>query len=726
LSLGEHDGLEASSAEVQRSGGRLRRPVECMLEARSVALVGASPRPGSLGERSLTELRRSPCRPLIHLVNPRYEEIGGWPCQASLDELGEPVDLVILAVGDARLEAELTRAASRGDRSAVIFASAYDPVSPGDPAATAAFRARLARIARAAGMALCGAGCMGFLNNSYGLRALGFPERDPLAPGGVTLVTHSGSAYSALLRTDRSFGFNLAVSSGQELVTTAADVVHYALDRPETRLVALLLETLRSPDALRSAFVRAAEREVPVVALTVGRSQRGSAMVAAHSGALAGAAGAWEALFDSYGVLAVEDLGEMCDTLELLSCPRRAHARLRSAPADGRGIAAVLDSGAERALLADVAAQVGVAFAGISAVTTKRLGDLIDPGLVAENPLDMWGQGNSTDEQVAGCLVALAQDDAVDAVVLAVDLATECAEDDSYRQAVVLAHQATTVPLCVLSHVPSALDRDAATRLRAAGIPVLEGTRSGLHALRHLIELASASPRPAPPPIDDARRRRWQLRLASGDPLEGAELVALLADYGIASPAAVSCTDLESALAAAASVGFPVALKTASAGISHKSEVGGVVLGLASPAALAAAYADVCSRLGPDVTISAMAPPGVELALGTVPDPLLGPLVVVGAGGTLVELLADRAVGLPPLDSVAACQMIDRLRIRRLLGGFRGSPPAHVDAVAAAVVAVSTIAFELGDLIAALEVNPLSCAPTGVLALDVLVELSRT
>jgi acetate---CoA ligase (ADP-forming) len=697
-----------------------------MLEARSVALVGASPRPGSLGEQSLTGLRRSPCRPRIHLVNPRYEEIGGWPCQASLDELNEPVDLVVLAVGDARLEAELTRAANRGDRSAVIFASAYDPVAPGDPAATAAFRDRLARIARDAGMALCGGGCMGFLNNSYGLRALGFLERDPLKPGGITLVTHSGSAFSALLRTDRSFGFNLAVSSGQELVTTAAEVMHYALDQPETRLVALLLETLRSPDALRSALVRAAKREVPVVALTVGRSQTGSTMVAAHSGALAGTAGAWEALVDAYGVLGVGDIGEMCDTLELLSSPRRAPARLPSALASGRGIAAVLDSGAERALLADVAAEVGVAFASISPITTKRLSGLIDPGLTAENPLDMWNQGSSTDEQVAGCLVALAQDEAVDAVALAVDLVAGFGEDDSYREAVVLAHRATTVPICVLSHVPSALDRDDASRLRAAGIPVLEGTRSGLRALRHLIELASAAPRPELPPTDEARRDRWQRRFASAVPLGPTEQLALLADYGIASPAAAACGDLGSALEAGASIGFPVALKTASPGVSHKSDAGGVVLGLASPASLAVAYAEVCSRLGPDVMISAMAPPGVELALGTVRDPLLGTLVVVGAGGTLVELLADRAVGLPPLDSVTARRMIDRLRIRRLLQGFRGSPAADFEAVTAAVVAVSALALELGDTIAALDINPLSCAPAGVLALDVLVEVSRT
>ena len=289
-----------------------------MLEARTVALVGASPREGSFGHRLVTEVSKSTAPLDIHLVNPRYDEVLGRRCVASLDEVPAPVDLVLLGVPDAALETELGRAAARGDAGAVIFGSVHVPF-PGD-----GLRARLAELARDAGMALCGGGCMGFVNVVHGLRAVGYVEPDPLPAGPVALVSHSGSAFSALLRTNRRIGFTLAVSSGQELVTTAADYLPYALDLPGTGLVALLLETLRAPDALRAALARAAEQDVAVVALTVGGSPTGRRMVSAHSGALAGDDGVWEALFDAFGVVRVSDLDEMLDTLELFSAGRRA------------------------------------------------------------------------------------------------------------------------------------------------------------------------------------------------------------------------------------------------------------------------------------------------------------------------------------------------------------------------------------------------------------------
>ena len=335
-----------------------------MLEARSVAIVGASPRPESFGLRMVTELSRSAAPIELHLVNPRYDSVLGRPCVPSLDDVPEPVDLVLLGVRDAVLEAELQRAADRGDRSAVIFGSAHDHGAPQGPS----LRERLAAIARGAGMAVCGGGCMGFVNLDYGLRAIGYLEPDPLPEGPVAFISHSGSAFSALLRSQRRLGFTLAVSSGQELVTSSASYLDYALGLAGTGIVAMLLETLREPEAFRAALARAAELEIPVVALTVGGSPTGRAMVAAHSGALAGDDGAWEALFEAYGVLRVRDLDEMTDTLELFAAGRRAPQT------SGRsGIATVHDSGAERALVVDVADSLQVPFAEISQATHQRL-----------------------------------------------------------------------------------------------------------------------------------------------------------------------------------------------------------------------------------------------------------------------------------------------------------------------------------------------------------------
>jgi acetate---CoA ligase (ADP-forming) len=676
-----------------------------MLEPRSVAIVGASDRPGSFGRRAVDEVSKSSAKPEIHFVNPRLEQIEGRPCKGSLDEIDGPIDLVLMCVPDSVLPEEMQRAAERGDRSAVCFGSAFGE------------RERVASIAANAGMAVCGAGCMGFVNVSYGMRAIGYVEPDPIPDGPIALVSCSGSAFSALLRTHRGFGWTVAVSSGQELVTPAAAYVEYAVGIPDTRVVALLLEQMSDPHGLLRALDMAAGREVAVVALTVGGSESGRRMVEAHSGVLAGNDGAWEALFDSFGVIRVADIDEMTDTLELFSVQRRAPSRKR-----GGGIATVHDSGAERALIVDLASELSVPFAAISDETEGRLTAYLDPGLEPGNPLDLWGTGADTAGRFGGALLALADDPEVDAVALCVDLVFEFDDDDSYEQALYETFEKTTKPMGLLSNVHSAIDQAGASRLREAGVPVFEGSRTGLLALRHLLELRDAADRDHPPPhgVDEARRARWLNRLARGR-LSQVESFDLLADYGLPGTAVLAAKDRSSAIEAAIEIGLPVVLKTDVAGVSHKSDVGGVVVGLDSVESVGIAYDDLARRLGSEVLVAGQVKGGVEIALGIFRDPGLGPLIVVGAGGVLVEVMGDRAVGLPPLDVVAAKRMIDRLAVRKLLDGVRGAPRADLESVARAVVSVSVLATELGDVIEDLDVNPLICRPEGVVALDALV-----
>ena len=679
--------------------GSYRPPLLAMLEARSMALVGASERPGSLGARMVAEARRSPARPRIHLVNPRYRRLAGQPCHPSLADLPEPVDLVLLGVPDPALAGLLDLAAQRGDRSAVIFGGAYE-TSP----ATSGLRARLAATAQAAGMALCGAGCMGFVNVAYGLRAVGYIEPDPLPAGPIALITHSGSVFSALLRTRRGLGFTLAVSSGQELVTPAAAYARYALSLPQTKVLGLVLEAIRDPGQLQGVLTAAAVADIPVVLLTAGTSAAGQAMVTAHSGALAGHDGGWEALARAYGVHRVADLAELTDTLELFAIGRRA---ARPARPDGTGIATVHDSGLERAHVADLAEQAEVPFAAISGTTRRRLARVLAPGLEPANPLDMWGSGRDTEQQLTESLAILADDPAVAAVALAVDLVTEPDGDRSYPQAVLAAARRTSKPLAVLASIAAAIDQDAAAELRRSRIPVLEGTRTGL-----------LGP-PGPLPADAARRDRWLRVLAAGE-LTGAALFALLRDYGIPVARAQQASTASQALAAAAAIGYPVVLKTDQPGVAHKSDAGGVLLGIDGPARLAAAYTDLAGRLGPRVLVCQTAAPGTELALGITSDPSLGPLVVAAAGGLLAEFFADRVVALPPVDQALALRLIGRLRVAGLLAGVRGQPPADLAAVAAAMASVSAIATDLGGRLAALDINPLICGPSGVIAVDAL------
>jgi acyl-CoA synthetase (NDP forming) len=429
----------------------------------------------------------------------------------------------------------------------------------------------------------------------------------------------------------------------------------------------------------------------------------------------------------------------------------------------------VHDSGLERAHAADLADEIGVPFAPISEVTRDRLASILDPGLVPANPLDVWGTGADTCELFTGSLLALASDPSVALVALAIDLVHELDGDLSYPQAVLAAASQTDKPLVVLSNLGSAIDPELAALLRQAGIPVLEGMRTGLLALRHLLDHAGnrrpagdrgghaaaraepgdpaavraapgdhAAVQPAPgdhvavqaAPGDHvavrsgdairAARRRGAGDLLAAGAVSGVPLLALLREYGIATAGARPAASPADALAAAESVGYPVVLKTDEQEIQHKSDARGVILGIGGPAELAAAYRDLAARLGRRVLVCETVPSGTELALGIIRDADLGPLIVVGAGGVLVELLADRAVALPPVDEQLARQLLGELRISRLLAGVRGAPPADMPAVIRAITGLSALAADLGDRLEALDVNPLICGPAGAIAVDAL------
>ncbi len=292
--------------------------------------------------------------------------------------------------------------------------------------------------------------------------------------------------------------------------------------------------------------------------------------------------------------------------------------------------------------------------------------------------------------------------------------------DESYPLAVTEAARRAAKPVVVLSNVPAAIDPDAAAGLRAAGIPVLEGTRTGLLALKHLLDHAAGADPPDPPPVpDQARQQRWTRVITAGE-AHGARLEELLRDYGIAAARTRAADTSAGALAAAAQIGYPVVLKTGEPGIAHKSDAGGVLLGLRDPDTLRAAYQDLATRLGRRVLVCETIAPGPELSLGLARDHELGPLLVVGAGGVLVELLADRAVALPPVSAPQARRMLGTLRVSRLLAGLRGQPPAALDAITAAITGLSQLAAELGGVLEALDINPLICGPAGAVAVDAL------
>jgi acyl-CoA synthetase (NDP forming) len=687
------------------------RRLEPLLAPRSVALVGASRRRHSVGHDMLRNLASSGFVGAVHPVNPRYGSLAGYACYESVSQIPERVDLALLAVPDRALESAAADALAAGARSLVIVGSAES----GDHEPS--LRARLAAMAADADVPVCGTNCMGLVNVPHGLRAFASFHPEPLQPGGVTYIAQSGSLLQALLFNDERLRFNLAVSTGQELVTTAAEYLEYALEQPSTTAVALVIEAIRDPARFVAALTTARDREIPVVALKLGRTAAGARFALSHTGAVAGDAKVYEALFRQYGVASVRDLNELAATTLLLSSDRR--------PAPG-GLAAVLDSGGERELLVDTAVDEGVRFADISPATATVLRDCLDPGLAAVNPVDAWGTGNDYETVFETCLRALLDDPDTGMAVLVADLCEELDLHDGYLDVCRTVARTTAKPLVVMSNYSAWGHRRHALRLARAGVPVVDGTAASLRAIRHafahrdFITRRTAAPSPVGP--GGHALATWRRRLASGRaPLTEDEGYALLDAYGIPTPRRGVAHTVDQAVALGRTLGFPVVIKTAEPGVLHKTDVGGVVTDVADEDRVAAAYADLAGRIGPRVLVAEQVAAPVEMAFGLVRDPGFGSFVMVAVGGTMIELLGDAQLAMAPVDHDTATSRIDALTLSRVLDGHRGQPACDRAALVDAFVRVGRLAADLGPFIAEMDINPVFAGPGGVVAADCLI-----
>jgi acyl-CoA synthetase (NDP forming) len=704
----------SESTPVKRPGPAAAHPLDPLLAPRSVAFVGASQRPDSPGNDTVREALAGGFSGALYPINPRYNDVEGLTCFPSIDDLPETVDHAVLCVASEKIEAALAQTIRHGARAATIFASCYlegdrEPV----------LSKRIAAMAREAGVAICGANCMGFVNKEIGLQIAAYPCRANAKVGPITWIAQSGSVYGALAFNDPRMKFNLCVSSGGEFVTRSNDYFEWALQRESTGVVGLFIESIRDPEGFEAALSEAARREIPVVVLKAGRTPAAAAMARTHTGALAGDDAAYRALFDRYGVVRVDTLDELATTLLLFSHPAR--------PAAG-GLASIHDSGGECELLIDLAADIGVPLARINDETKQALSKHLDPGLAPVNPLDAWGLGHNAVNIFENCLEALMADPDSAAAVVVSDI-----RDGHYhhRNLARVAQTAATnavMPVAFVTNYSGVDHRKIALELTEFGVPVLDGTREALQAFRHMFDFRDflARPKSTPPPPPPAEvTKRWRERLGDPRPLDEVESLSLLADYGIPVAHSVRAASEDEALQAAAEIGYPVVLKTAEPGIEHKSEVGGVVLDLADPEALKAAYGDLARRLGARVSVSRRVPEGVEIALGAIRDTQFGSYVMVAAGGVLIELLSDSAVSLAPIDENGAERLLGSLKARRLLDGLRGKPAADVASLCRAIAHLSVLADDLGDALEQLDVNPLIASPEGCVAVDALVIARR-
>jgi acyl-CoA synthetase (NDP forming) len=425
-----------------------------LLRPTSVAIVGASKRDDTVGAWALKNLGIGGYKGRIYPVNPRYDELLGLQCYASISELPEVPDLVIFAVADHRLEAALDDAIAAGIPAAVIQSTL---VMDDDPEPV--LKDRVQKKVRDAGMMVCGANGMGFYNVRDHVWTCGFDSSAHPAPGNVTLISHSGSGMSGIIDCEERVRINLAVSAGNELSTTMDEYLDFALELPETRVVGLFIETARNPDGFQAALQKAARLGIPVVALKVGRTEESARLAVSHTGAMAGDDATYEALFDRFGVQRARDQDELTTMLIMFA---EMH------PVGSGGLVSLHDSGGERQLLVDLADDANVPLTKLTESTVEKLQEVIDPELPAVNPLDAWSRGGpDAAEQMTRGLTLMMQDPGAAFGVVVHDRAPFGKIYSSYLSYLQRAHAESGKPVALVSATQGTGSDEA--RLSGAG-----------------------------------------------------------------------------------------------------------------------------------------------------------------------------------------------------------------------------------------------------------------
>jgi len=683
-----------------------------LLRPRSIAIVGASPREGSLSQRLLSALEPMGYAGEVHLVNPKYPEIGGRKVHPDLASIGKVVDSAVLAVGDVQLEAAFDAVVAAGIPSAVVMGRGQEH-APRPDAPT--LLQRLGAKARRAGVAVCGANCMGYVNRLDAIQVTGMPFKRLGPAGGVALVSHSGSTWSGLLGNQRGIGFNIAVSAGQEMATTMAEYIGYLAGLPSTRVIACILETVRDPAVFIAALDDARERGIPVVILKLGRSAAGQAFAQSHTGAMSGSVAVHEAVFERHGAISVRSLDELLDTCEIF---------LRSTKPPRRGVGVVTDSGGERQLIADLAADVGLGFAGLHPATAARLAESLDADIAPANPLDYWGDAGSS--ILLPCLEGVAADPGIGITVLASNMVTGRDYPLECSAALETLKRRGEGEVVLMGNISSTLSPTEGARLRDAGIPVLTGTETALRALRHFTRHHFDAPAPSrvPAPPADAPAR-WLDRFAQRDAgvLDAATSFSMLADFGLPLAPWIVTGDVEAAVRFADQAGYPVVAKIDAADLAHKSDVGGVIVGIDSASALRSAVSRLQALgFGANLLVQKQVT-GTELIVGMSTDPQFGAVFTVGGGGVFVEVFHDVALCLPGDAEATILAKLESLKVCKLLKGARGRKPADLTAIARVIARFMDMGTALAGRIDEIEINPLMVDGASIAAVDALVVL---
>jgi acetyltransferase len=702
-----------------------------LLAPRSLALVGASPRQGSVGGSVLRNIRNAKFKGEFGLVNTHYAEVDGVATVGSLSQLPFVPELVVITTPPAAVAGLIDEAGKLGSAGAVII-----PAGLGHGTGSLAEAAE--RAARKYGMRLIGPNCLGILMPGVNLNA-SFSAHMPVG-GNLALISQSGAIASGMVdwAEQRAVGFSGIISIGDQLDVDIADLLDYFALDGRTRAILLYVEAIKDARKFMSA-ARAAARIKPVVVVKSGRMAQGAKAAATHTGALAGSDAVYDAAFRRAGILRVSDLRELFDCAETLG-------RVESPP--GKRLAILTNGGGIGVLAIDRLCELGGIPAPITPETREKLDAVLPPTWSGSNPVDIVGDADPA--RYAAALEVLLADAANDAI-LVMNVQTAIAPADAiaatvtgmvkkYREQ----HRRSAKPVLA---VWVGTDHKIGDMLSDAGIPNYptedDAVRGFMHLVQHrevvtiLAQVPPAMPSEFVPDIEPARKIVTRALADGREWLDPVETKRLLEAYKIPMVPTFAAADADQAVAHASTLfaqGATVVLKIMSRDIVHKSDVGGVVLNLTSPDAVRAATADIIARakaLRPEARISGvivqamvLRPKARELILGLADDPTFGTVVVFGRGGTAVEIINDRALALPPLDLQLARSLIERTRVSRLLRGYRDVPAVRHDAVAMVLVEIAQMAADIPE-IRELDINPLLADESGVLAVDARIAVGR-
>jgi acetyltransferase len=693
-----------------------------LFSPKSVAVIGASGRPNAIGEVVFGNMLESGYKGLLYAVNPAREEVQGQRAYASIEDIETPVELAVICTEAETVPDIIEACGKHGVRAAVVLSAGFTETS-GRGAALE--RAMLAH-AKNHGVRIIGPNCLGIIRTEIGLNVTFF--KGDIKPGNLALVSQSGALCTAILdwAPTHDIGFSSVVSMGAASDVDFGEILDYLASDEQTSSILIYVEGVRKARGFMSAL-RAAARSKPVFVIKVGRHDAGSRAVMSHTGAMVGSDDVFDAALRRAGVVRVESIGGLFSAAKSLASPYRY---------GGNRLAIITNGGGPGVMAIDRAVDLGVSVAGLSPETVQQLNQVLPDIWSHNNPVDIIG--DATPQRYRDAVGICMADPGVDGVLV---ILTPQAMTQPLEVATLLVEDARSFRKPLLtSWMGAAQTMDGRARFAQAGIPSFSTPEAAVEAYSYITayyrnqRLLAQVPAPLShrdaPDVAGARMVIESVLAERRKVLSEMESKALLSAFHIPVANTVVARSPGEALLLAEQFGFPVAMKINSPDITHKSDAGGVKLNLMNAAAVRAAYNEMIEevkRNRPDARVDGVAvqpmvckPNGRELMVGVISDPIFGPVISFGAGGTIVEVLRDRAIALPPLNGFLARELIGGTRVAKLLGSFRHMPPVQMEALESLLLRVSEMVCELPWL-REIDINPLIVDEHGLLAVDARV-----